>query len=204
MAKAKTMRLPKGTFVYPYLTRPDEYKGVENFKCKLRVPLAEAQPTIQAMLAQEQAKDTVMNDGEPVTYGEEPYVPYTIDETGGFVEFTTKLRRFGGRKGSEFEQRPDVFDAQLRPLGADVDVMGGSEGCLVVAPFRWGSGKEGKIGISLRLMAAQVVKLCDKLERDAESYGFAAEEDGYDSTAPSEGDEGQGDAEVDASGRESY
>jgi hypothetical protein len=206
MAKAKQIRLPKGIFVYPYLTRPDNYKSIETYKCILRVPIKDAEETVNfldAMMLREKDKDTVMNDGEVCTYSD-PYTAWKEDESGEFIEFVTKLKKFGGRKGEEFEQRPDIFDSKLQPIPTDIDILSGSTGSLIVWPFRWGSGKEGKIGISLRLAAAQVNTINDTIERSGASYGFAVEESGFDVESNETLDVGQGDDEVDASVREAY
>lgn len=200
--KLPMITIPEGTFQYPYLTRPDNFKG-ENYKCKSRVPLAAAKPimdTIQVHFNNRKALDTLENNGEEVGY-EKPYLPFEVDEEAGFVTFTTKMARFGGSPGNQFEQSPDVVDASLNVLDKTVDVFAGSTGVLSVQPFLWGKGSEKKIGISLRLMGAQVLTLVDKVVRTPESHGFRTQE-GFDVTTqpPME----QIDGEVDSRGRETY
>lgn len=210
-AKAVTIRLPHGTFKYPYLLRPDTFKGVETYKTILRVPLPEAQPIVDqlnTMLEKAMARDTVLNDGDAVNY-KEPYLPFTVDETAGFVEFTTKLKKLGGAQGNQFEQRPAIFDSQNPPQPiTDAVIKGGSKGTVIVDAFRWGNpdelDKEGKaaIGISLRLKAAQITEVCSEIVVAAEDYGFSAVEGGFDASATV--DDGHGDAEVKDGDRETY
>lgn len=197
-----SLKLPVGTLVWPHLLVPDEYKGVESYKCNLKVPLEEGQPIIdkiQAMIEKEKKKDALNLDDDNIEY-EDIYVPYTIDEEGGFVEFKTKLNRFGKTGKRQFENSVDVFDASNPPkhVPKDTDIMTGSRGSLFVNAYRWGQGKDGKLGISLRLRAAQVIEICTEVTNSAESYGFGAVDGGYDvDTEESHGD-------VDAEAREAY
>ena len=154
--KELSIRFPVGTMVYPYVTRPDNYKGKEEYKCTLRLPASEAQPFIDKLekLAEvERQKDTLNNNGEPIKYVDE-YMPYE-ESDGGFVDFKAKLKRTGGNGSKTWTQRPDVFDSNLHPIDESIDVMSGSRGQMVVTPFRWGQD-DGKLGISLRLTAVKV------------------------------------------------
>ena len=201
--KSKQVVLPRGVFIYPSIMRPDEYKGVENYKIKTKMPLAVAQPIIDMVdkaLLNQKKLDEIQNGGDPMTYKEE-YVPYEIEN--GFVTFNAKLPRFGGKVGQKFEQRPDVFDAKNKPLPQGTEVMGGSEGPVVVDMTTW-TLDNGTVGVSFRLKAVQVLKLSDRVERDAASYGFA-ETEGFDASVPTDtDDEGHGDVPMDTSKREQY
>lgn len=204
--KYDSITIPEGTFEWPYLLVPDSYKNKDEFKVDTRVPLSTAQPIIDAIekiRKTEKARDHMANGDTPVSYHEMDYVPYTVDEAAGFATFRAKLKKFGGSRGNTFEQCPDVYDAQMNLLDSTTKVMAGSTGLINVVPYRWGDADEGKIGVSLRLMGAQVLEVVSKTVRSPESHGFAAKDGGFDvNTAPAEEQDADGD--INSDGREKY
>jgi len=90
----------------------------------------------------------------------------------------------GPKAGKVYHFRPGVFDANLRPMDGR-KVWARSEG---VVSFELGLNKEGTpgyfipgtgaIGLKLKLVGVQVLKLVQGGERDAASMGFEAQE-GY-------------------------
>lgn len=196
---------PKGSLVWPYLLKPDSYQGKERYKATIKLSREDAASLIKACdekLEWQKQRDA-FEAGGTVEYEEGEYLPYTVDETTGTVSFDTAMNRFGKvGKPDQFEQRPAVFDARGQVIPNTVEIYTGSLAKLRVEVFSW-SLDNGKVGVSLRLLAAQVFELADRdAERSADDYGFSAEEEGYDSTAPVEALEG--DDEVDTSGAEDY
>ena len=211
MARKKKIlhKTARGVMVYPYLTKPDSFKGKERFKCDFRVASNEPQTEellglIEKLLENQKAKDKINNDGDEVTYVDE-YVPYSIDENAGMMTFKTALNRLGNvGKRDQFEQRPFVYDAKGDIVPSTVEVWTGTEGILNVEVYAWSMDGEGglKVGVSLRLRAAQIILLADRDDRKAEEYGFTAVDGGYDSNAASAPEDGED--SVDTGNHEEY
>jgi hypothetical protein len=211
MAKKKKvmMKTGTGTFVYPYLSRPDSFKGKEKYKCDIRVPATADKTTalvskIDELLENQKKLDTIMNGGEELEYVQE-YVPYQTDDTSGTVTFRSSLNRKGNiGKPDEFEQRPFVFDSKNNVVPQTTDIWSGSEGELNVELNAWSMEAEGgqKCGVSLRLRAAQVFAVAQRDDRKAEDFGFTAQDGGFDVTQGTFAEEGEGD--VDTSEAEDY
>ena len=83
------------------------------------------------------------------------------------------------KTGKSWEQRPALFDSRLQPLPADSDPVGGGSTIRVNAEvYPWYTPSLG-FGISLRPRGVQVLEMRTYGPKDATSFGFAAENDGY-------------------------
>jgi hypothetical protein len=99
----------------------------------------------------------------------------------------------GPNAGKTYEFTPDVFDARGKRIKKVPRVGGGSEVKLSVRPMEYFIAKDGEMGISFGLEAVQIIDLVQGGKRDAESYGFGAE-DGFTASDDDGGfsDEGRG------------
>lgn len=205
MAKRKKTLVmsPIGSFVYPYLLRPDSYKGKDKYKTDIRIPNADAQNMIDK-INEEQTKqkkrDEYLNDGEAVEYSDF-YLPYTVDDDSGFTTFKATLNRLGNvGKADQFEQSPDIYDAEGNLVPEETKIYSGSKGRIRVEVYGW-SNEAGVLGVSLRLKAAQITELASEQKKSAEDHGFSKVSGGFDATEVQMIEDEDG---VDVSGREDY
>lgn len=207
MAKTKkqSFKTGVGVLVYPYLTKPDSYKGKERFKCNIRFPntdpgAIELKGLMDSALQHQKRIDSLqagIQEDKVLDY-ETEYVGYK--EEDGFITFISSLNKVGNAgKLDAFEQRPFVYDGQNNVVPEGVKVWTGSKGRLTVELNPW-SMEGPKVGISLRLRAAQIIELCDRDDRAAEEWGYTKVEGGYDSRAPVADD----DDDVDTTKAEQY
>lgn len=201
---------PKGVAVYPWLTTPDtKFNADGEYRVKLRLAASEAEGLMKLIDTEfdknlKAVKDEMKSDLKKLKKvkpcADKPYSP-AEDEEGnetGEVEFNFKMKAIVRPKDKDpFEQSPRLFDAKGKPL-ADVNIGGGSEIKIAfnIVPFYT---VQLGAGVSLRLLAVQVIKLVEYTGASAESYGFG-EEEGYefedDSDDPGPTDE-QANAEAD-------
>jgi hypothetical protein len=96
------------------------------------------------------------------------------EEVPGKLVFkaTRNVKRLLSDGKTYVENKVQMFDANGQPI--DIEPFGGSEVKLNVFPFPY--SKNGNSGISLRLLAVQVIKTGerrkDMAEMDAEDFGF--------------------------------
>lgn len=93
----------------------------------------------------------------------------------------------GPNAGKTFEFTPDLFDARGKRIKKAPRIGGGSEVKLSIRIMEYFIAKDGEMGISFGLEAVQIIDLVTGGKRDADSYGFAAE-DGF--TASDDDDSG--------------
>lgn len=221
---------PAGVASFPFLNKPDEYKGKKNFKVTLTIGgdesaefrakieaetekvLAETRAAIEEKLAG--AKDgktkaklksllEELETGLPFS----PAVDDDGEETGDF-EFKFKC-------GAEFEDKKTgdmkqiivpIFNAKkvhLNPKGKNApSIWGGStlKVAYALAPYFVEGAKV--CGVSLRIEGVQVIELVSGGGgRSADALGFG-EEDGYDENAADSEDEDDSDGLPSAGGDE--
>lgn len=195
---------PRGVFVYPALNKPDygtkDYpKPDGEFKVTLRVPseVAEAwrEGALKALIArardeaeQEFAKLPVATRKKlrELTWNEVGTDEYdkTTEEPTGFVLFKFSMKASGIRKADNkpWSRKPQIFDARGRALAKPPEIWGGSEGYVSFEASPYFIPGTGAAGVSLRLNAVQLVRLVQGGQRDAAAFGFAAQDDGFDSS----------------------
>lgn len=221
---------PRGVFVYPALNKPDlgtkDYpKPDGEYKVSLRVPVATAEAwrdgalknIIQAArdeAEQEFAKLPVATRKKlkEITWNEVGTDEYdkTTEEPTGFVLFKFSMKASGIRKADKkpWSRKPQIFDSRGKALEKPPEIWGGSEGYVSFEASPYFIPGTGAAGVSLRLNAVQLVKLVQGGQRDASAFGFAAQDDGFDSSeyeGPAEEfGEGSGVAEGDPSGNPDF
>lgn len=111
------------------------------------------------------------------------------DEPTGQIEMKVSMKasgvvKKGPRAGKKWARKPQLFDALGRPIKGEIDIWGGTEGIVAFSfdPEGYFIEGTGAYGIKLQLEAVQVVTLRAAGERDASSYGFGAQEGGFDAS----------------------
>lgn len=220
MAEGKKKKLPihrspRGVLVYPWVNKPDtKFNADGEFRTKLRLPESDAATKeFIALLdlahidAVQQIKEELKAKGKPVKslkIADKPYKAELNDdeeETGNIViSFKQKAKGKNKKTGEEYTRTVKLYDAKGQELKKNV--YGGSEGKVGfhIVPFY--TAQVGA-GISLRLLAVQVLKLVEGGGGASfDDCGFEAE-DGYEADpdeAPVDEDE---DEEKPAKGKKS-
>jgi hypothetical protein len=183
---------PKGTAIFPKLNEPDKKFNPEGvYSVTLRLPEADARPLIEKLskihdeMLAEQAKSL---GKKTLKTGSKPWKPATNwdketetkTEVVGFTDFTFKLKaKVTTKSGKTWEQRPALFDSKLHPLPQDADPIGGGSIIRVSAEvYPWFTASLG-FGITLRPRGVQVLDLKTYGPKDATSFGFSTDDDGY-------------------------
>lgn len=222
---------PVGTLVYPKLNTPDtKFKADGEYQGKIRLSAEDSEkvialyekelkaywPIAKAELEQKvkdattgPAKAKAKKALEEMKEADRPFKPAYDDdgnETGEY-EFNFKSpASFLKDKGKTTEKKVpiklDFFDAKGKPLKVVPEIWGGTSACVAgeLRPFSMPIG----VGLSLRLKAVQIIELQSAGgARNAGSYGFGAQDGGYegnDEDAPeggfsdhSDGDKAEGD-----------
>ena len=183
MTKAKNPRYttPAGIAQYPYLTKPDtKFNPDGEYKISVEIPGAAAQDIVTFLdeqFAASVAKAKKENPGKKIKEGD---VPYSVDDDSGKVTVRFKLKaKVTPKQGDPFEQRPALFDAKGKPIGADTKIGGGSKVKVAYELVPYYTAIAGA-GVSLRLKAVQVIDLVEfSGGASSEAYGFG-EEEGYE------------------------
>ena len=183
MSKVKNPRYttPAGIAQYPYLTKPDtKFNPDGEYKISVEIPGAAAQDIVTFLdeqFAASVAKAKKENPGKKIKEGD---VPYSVDDDSGKVTVRFKLKaKVTPKMGDPFEQRPALFDAKGKPIGADTKIGGGSKVKVAYELVPYYTAIAGA-GISLRLKAVQVIDLVEfSGGASSEAYGFG-EEEGYE------------------------
>ncbi len=185
--KAQKHLTPAGIAQYPRLTKPDTAFGNIDgiYKVTLVLPGAEAQglvSLIDAAMAESLKKARMENPTKAKAIKaatDKPYKAVTDDngnETGE-VKFNFKMKaKITSKTGESWQQRPDIFDAKGKVL-LDPKIGGGSKIKVAFEIYPFWTQLIGA-GVSLRLLAVQVLDLVEYNARNASAYGFG-EEEGY-------------------------
>jgi hypothetical protein len=194
---------PAGVLIWPKLAAPDEYKGKKTYSAKIRLneedsqaliakieaELAKFWPIAKAELEEKLAeaktgkqKAEAKKALEEMKEAEKSYKPAYDDEGNetGEYEFNFKMPdHFVGKDKKPVFMRPDVFDSLGKPLKVVPEIWGGTKAVVAgeLRPYNMPIG----VGISLRLKAVQILELASAGgSRDAGSYGFGAQEGGFE------------------------
>lgn len=190
---------PRGTFRYPKLNEPDY--GTEEFpkpdgEYSVRLILTEEdaqplvdqlQPLLDAAVAEAQEKfkelpvatrkklkEVTVNDLFQVEYDQE------TEEPTGNVIFKFAMKASGVTKDKKpWSRKPVIFDAKGKKLKNPEPIWGGTEGKVAFEVRPYFIAGTGAAGLKLGLNAVQIIELVSGGGRDAEGYGFGAEE-GYE------------------------
>lgn len=181
---------PKGTAAWPRLTEPDcTFDPNGMYSVNLRLPMDEAKSLITQIDNAHKAQvaevvKELKSKGKPpkVKEADMPYKP-VLDEDGnetGEVEFKFKLKAMAGSKDKQWAQKPRLFDSKGKPLSSGVKVGSGSTIRVGYELFPYYVPSVGS-GVSLRVLAVQVLELVEYGGGSFKDYGFN-EEDGFEAT----------------------
>ncbi len=181
-------KTPVGTAIYPWITKADtKFNPDGEYRVKLRIPSEEAQEMMKLIQGEidKIVTETTKAKGKKVKAAACPFSE-VVDQDGqetGEIDFSFKRKAsFVSKEGKKVNITIPVFDSQLNPL-QDVSVYGGSKIKLSyeIIPYSTAIGT----GVSLRMMACQVLELVEGGSGGTgSSYGFDAEE-GYEAPAKS-------------------
>jgi hypothetical protein len=194
MAKKKFLEMtsPRGRAVWPHLHAPDtkfDANGTYSTGLMLEPNAANAAFITSLDKAVDEAvaaaKQELIDTGKAAHAKRVERAECYEEQEDGSYKINFKLSAGGERKdGSKWEQRPKLYDAQGKVV-KDIRVGGGSliRVAFYLKPYYMPSTK--KAGVSLRIMAVQIIDLQEYGgdTRNAEGFGFA-KEDGF--TAPEE------------------
>ncbi|ESY42025.1 hypothetical protein X747_14610 [Mesorhizobium sp. LNJC384A00] len=134
---------------------------------------------------------------------DEPYsIVYDEDteEDTGKIDMKVKMKAGGIRKDkTKWSAKPDIFDGKGKPMKKGIQIWGGSVAILNFDLEPYFVDGSGSYGVSRRLNAAQIIELVSGGQRAASSYGFEAEEDGFDANDVETEDEDDSDDSADGS-----
>ncbi|MQB00683.1 MAG: hypothetical protein GEU78_10375 [Actinobacteria bacterium] len=182
----KAQPSPKGVLVYPKVNKPDyKFKADGEYSTQLRVEGAVA-AKFRAYVDEQHAaamEDALENTpkAKQKALKESPHRPYKVEEddegneTGAVVfKFKRNYKGENKKSGEVWFNKIHLFDAKGKRTMALVG--GGSEATISFKPRFYNTPGVGA-GVSLVLYAVQVTKLVQS--GTAESYGFEADEDGW-------------------------
>ena len=173
---------PKGRARYPHLLEPDRKFNQKGIYCvelvldgedaeKLTAQIEGWYEEAYALMCKREEKKKLKRAALPMAAVEDA----NGEETGG-TAYRFKMKALvETRDGRSWEQRPDLFDSDGKPMKDNI----GPGSLIRVAGevYPWYSATLG-VGISLRLKAVQVLELSVGAGGSAEGYGFDKEE-GY-------------------------
>lgn len=216
--KLPTYTTPKGTAAWASVCTPStKFKPEGEYQVKLLLPAEDAETKKLIALIQGAHKEAqaaglaefkANNPKSKLTKVKEANLPYkdAIDRDKnpieGMLSFTFKAKASGKRKdNSLWTFKPAIFDAKGAVIPNTTAIFGGSQLRVAFQMKPYFTEAVGA-GVSLKLQAVKVLQLADS-NRNAASYGFGEEEDGYDGVA--EGGQAQAaDGSAPAAGEEDF
>ena len=189
--------LPKGIAIYPKLVKPDtKFDKDGKFEVKQKFEADVIEPVIEklvelrdAFAAEKAAEFAASKDGKVKARAKNIKVRdvgtpnYDADgnETG-LIELKAASKASGKREdGSTWERKIPLFDAKGKKTNPKA-VYGGSELKVAVIAEAYYKADGNEVGVTLRIDAVQIIKLVAAGGKDADSFGFGAEE-GYEDDA---------------------
>lgn len=211
--KIETITTPRGVFQYPHLTKPDtKFAKPENPKGDYKASIICDAPKSAGLIAKidkaaQEKFDAVKAELTPKAKSDPKakkalsqlriYVPYEAQldpktgEENGKVKFATKVNAEGRNKdGDTWDNKPALFDASGTPI--EKNPYGGSEGKLSIQIIPFYNAATGDAGVTLRLKAAQVLKMVAAGQKSASQYGFENEDEDDDTTSDDDADTSTG------------
>lgn len=169
---------PKGTAKYPWLVDADtQFVKDGQYHVQLEVSQDNAVGIIEKLTAvlDEAYTNLCREKGKKLNK-----VPFFEETDGGNVVFKFKQNKIIKRKdGTTIEVKIPLFDSKGKPITDRPKVGNGSviKTSFTVMPY-FNQINKG-VGLSLRLVAVQIIDLVEYNSGNAESYGFEQEE-GYE------------------------
>tara|TARA_R100001460_G_scaffold23704_1_gene47670 strand:+ start:1168 stop:1815 length:648 start_codon:yes stop_codon:yes gene_type:complete len=172
MQKAQTYTSPFGKAIYPHLSKKDvRFKPEGEYKVNLSLKDTQAQDLIK-LVKQYQHKAVKLAEEKTTKKIKLASLPHESDDEGNVIfKFKMKASGVNSKTGDTFNQRPALFDNELKPISPDITIWGGSILRVSFQPFPWYTPALGA-GVSLRLKSVQVKDLVEGNGQTAEANGF--------------------------------
>jgi len=179
----RTMVTPKGTAMWAYLDKPEEFNGtVVGYTITLVPSKADADKLISQL--EEVLEDAKQNDErfKGKKWAAEPLMGYKEDAEGNIVfKFKQKVS-YVDKKGQTHKLGVRIFDAVGNPIDPKKTIIGnGSIIRVAFTPTPFNVNKSVN-GLSLKLQAVQVLKLEEYKKQDftkMDSFGFSEVAGGF-------------------------
>jgi hypothetical protein len=169
-----------GTAQYPWVNTPStKFVPEGEYSCNIILTKQEGEAIIKKVepILEKKQKEQAEESGKKVKTYELP-----IQLEGDTYVLKSKLKPVNGKRkdGSDYTRSLGLFDSKGNPWDREVIIRGGSKVRLNVRPKTWFSPLMG-VGVSLELLAVQVIELADGelSSQAAESFGFTEVEGGY-------------------------
>jgi len=169
-----------GTAQYPWVNTPStKFVPEGEYSCNIILTKQEGEAIIKKVepILEKKQKEQAEESGKKVKTYELP-----IQLEGDTYVLKAKLKPVNGKRkdGSDYTRSLGLFDSKGNPWDREVIIRGGSKVRLNVRPKTWFSPLLG-VGVSLELLAVQVIELADGelSSQAAESFGFTEVEGGY-------------------------
>ena len=159
MTKPLILTSPKGKAIFPHLTEPDtKYKAEGEYHVKLECLKSECVAILKQIKDVVAYAVKVQHDNNP--NAKIKYAPLPFEEEDENVIFNFKMKASGTRRDNfkTFTQHPVLVNADLTPLGSDVQIWGDSKLRITFEPHSYISSAIG-LGVTLRLKSVQVLEL---------------------------------------------
>tara|TARA_R100000808_G_scaffold3264_3_gene11724 strand:+ start:1748 stop:2377 length:630 start_codon:yes stop_codon:yes gene_type:complete len=183
MADKKTLTTPVGTAQYPRLNTPDTtFNENGEYRCNLIVSEKEAaafKKQLQPLYDEAYQKECTLK-GKPDLKKTDAF-PIKQNDEGQWIIKAKQKAKVVTRDGKPIDLKVGLFDSQGKPHPADEIIGGGSKLKLAVRPHFWFVQAVGGFGVTLQLVAAQIIELNEyqQGESSAQAFGFTAVEGGY-------------------------
>lgn len=181
---------PKGTAIYPYLDKPDtKFDKAGVYRVNLALSEADAEGEIErlktvAKQALKDAKEKNAKHASKITLADLPYG--TDEKYPGKIIFKFKMKAKVETEEKTWTQHPALFDATGTPITEPPRIGTGSEVRVAYLAAPYYSAKDKEAGVTLRLVAVQLIKLVEWGGGDAASFGFGEEADGFSAAVEAE------------------
>jgi hypothetical protein len=179
--KAKGIRIttPQGTALYAYLDKPDTKFSDEGvYTVTLRVPKAEGvalQKQIHKM--QDEQVKLEKDNGKTPNKMSIPIKENITDDGQEVLDFRFKMKPSykNSLTGETVEQRPKVFDTQLKPMTELVGSGSKVKVAFIADKYTCPMG----VGVALRLSAVQVIDLVSVASKQSSGESDFSMEEGF-------------------------
>lgn len=192
--KLKAQLTPKGILKFPALNTPDTYKGDTKYKTGLLLDPSDAD--VQAFITKlegirdahvEKVKKWLTDEGKPglaKKVAVREVVKEDLDKEGnetGLLRIDAAMKaEYVDKKTKQVKQlSPKFFDARGQKIKRAPEIWGGTVARLGLDLMPTKRAADGAWGVGFFLDAVFIIDLKGPSGKDASSYGFKPEDDGY-------------------------
>lgn len=184
----------RGTAIWPRLNEPDtKFDSDGKYECALAFDgddetllALEAEATKLAEAKLEEIRDELISKGKKAAASKLTLVNLVREEedddtgepTGRRIIKATMKASGVTKAGKPWKRRPDLFDGKGNKMTNPPAIGSGSICKMNVELFPYYAANDKTVGCTFRLNGVQVIKLVSFGERNADEYGFGAEDDG--------------------------